>query len=168
MFGHKVKAQGQFSYQLYRKGEFIQAGHFKNGITVEGINHLLDIGFDSGTQKTSWYVSISDDMTTDNISEDDTNDVHTWTENTDYDETLRREIQFNAASAKIISTGTTYAELTINDTMTISGLFVSSESTKGGTSGSEILWSAGVITNGLAVEDDDVLKISYSLTVQNS
>src|SRR5690606_35147126 len=49
-----------FVVDHFRNGKRIGSYHFKNGITNEGKNYLLDAAFSGGTPITTWYLGLID------------------------------------------------------------------------------------------------------------
>ena len=133
----------------------------KNGITDVGIHHLLDSGFRAVAQITTWYVGLIDNAGFTALANADTMASHAgWAESTAYDEATRRQWSPIAAAGRLI-TNTTTMDFTISATTTVKGIFITSNSTKGGTTGT--LWSTAAFGSNVSVVDNDVLKITYTL-----
>jgi hypothetical protein len=137
-----------------------------NGITDEGMHYLLEVGFrsDAGmpvSQIAPWYAGLIDNagFTGDNPS--DTMASHTgWTEiTTQYNEASRQTLAFPAASSRTITASVSF---TMNASKTIQGIFVTSNNTKGGTTGT--LWSTALFSTPPSLVTGNVLTANYSLT----
>jgi hypothetical protein len=155
-------AKGKFTIQHFRDGKLLDAYEVNNGIVDVGMNSLLDVGFNAGTQITTWYIGLIDNSGFTALAAGDTMASHTgWTESSDYDEATRPEWTTGSPSARAITNATT-VDFTINATKTIKGIFITSNSTKGGTTGT--LWSTAAFGSTVPVVDNDVLKVTYTLS----
>jgi len=136
---------------------------FKNGVTNGGLNDMLDAAFGNGTQRTEWYLGLLDDGPT--LAAADTMASHaSWTENVDYDEANRPTWLGSDVAASQAITNASYVVFTMSLTagVTIAGIFISSDNTKGGTSG--ILWATGLFNEGdVATEYGDTLNVTYTI-----
>jgi hypothetical protein len=158
----RLLAQGRFKIQHIRDGKVIGEYDLPNGITDVGMNKLLDVMFHADAQITTWYIGLINNAGFSALNNADTMGSHAgWAESTDYDEANRVTWQENAASARSI-TNTTTADFTMNTTVTIKGIFVTSDNTKGGTTGT--LWSTAAFGTNVSVVDNDQLKVSYSVS----
>lgn len=85
-----------------------------------------------------------------------------WTELQDYSESVRQTWSKGAASGGVMTNGTQMS-FTINaNGKTAKGLFITTVSTKGGTTGT--LLSAGAFSAAQAVYNGQVLKATYTIT----
>ncbi len=70
-----------------------------NGTTTGGLNSILGVYFNSGTQLTSWYAGLIDNAGFSSLNAGDTMASHAnWTENEDYAESTRRAWSPGSAS----------------------------------------------------------------------
>jgi hypothetical protein len=133
-----------------------------NGIVDEGIHYLLDAGFNGGTQDTTHYVGLVDNSGFTAFDNADTMSSHSgWSENTSYDESTRVAWNPDAAASRAVTNSTT-VDFTMNATATIKGIFVSSDSTKSGTTGT--LWATAAFSSNASVVSGDVLKVTYTVS----
>lgn len=132
-----------------------------NGITDEGIHYNLDTAFtNNDTAETAWYAGLIDASGYTGVDPSDVMSSHSgWSESTDYSESVRQTLSFAAASSRSI---TAEVSFTINATKTINGLFVVTDSTKGGTTG--VLWSTALYTTAPDLESGNVLTSNYTLS----
>lgn len=159
---HRVGLKARFKVQHIRKGQVIGEYDFPNGITDVGMNALLDIMFHNSTQVATWYIGLIDNAGFTALAAADTMGSHAgWAESTAYDEAARVTYAEDAASSRAITNSTT-ADFTINATATLKGIFITSNNTKGGSSGT--LWSTASFPSTVPVVDDDVIKITYTLS----
>ncbi len=83
-----------------------------------------------------------------------------WTEFTTYSDATRVAWTTVAAASESI-TNTTVSTFNINGSGTVKGIFVTSVSTKSGTTGT--LWSTAAFTSPVPVSNGDQLKITYTV-----
>jgi hypothetical protein len=152
----------------FRRGENVDClalPDFANGITDEGIHYLLEVGFrsDAGSpvaQIAPWYAGLIDNAGFTGVDPSDTMASHSgWTESTDYSESVRQTFVFGAAATRAI---TAQISFSINATKTIQGVFVTSVSTKGGSTGT--LWSTAEFSSPPSLISGNVLTANYSLS----
>ena len=148
-------------YQQFRNGVLIDEDLTHNGITVGGKNSLFNIMFGGGSQITTWYFGLIDNSATTLNDSTDTMGSHSWAENTAYAETVRQTWSPGSASAASI-TNATAATFTINATGTLYGMFVVSNNTKSGTTGT--LWSTAAFSTTKSVASGDTVKLTYTLS----
>ena len=147
-----------FSKSGEKKGEYF----LDNGVTTVGKNHILDVEFHAATQVTTWYIGLIDNSGYSALADGDTMSSHAgWNEFTTYDESTRQEWTEGAASSGSI-TNSTPVTFTISGSGTIKGLFVVSNSTKSGTTGT--LWATGTFASTVPVVDNDVFKVTYTVS----
>lgn len=136
----------------------------RNMVTNAALNDILDVYFHATSQKTTWYVGLihSTNYGAGPAAGDTMSSHAGWEEGTEYSESVRQEWQEGAASSQQI-TNATSADFSINATATMKGLFLCSDSTKGGTSGT--LWTSVLFSGGdQSVGNGDVLKVTYTVT----
>lgn len=132
-----------------------------NGIVTVGKNSLFDVYFRAQTQLTAWYFGLIDDTGTPSLSAADTMSSHAgWTEFTDYDEATRVQWSPDAAASGSITNGTA-STFNINATGDLYGMFLASNSTKGGTTGT--LWATAAYSSSKSVVDTDQVKLIYTI-----
>lgn len=151
-------------YQAYRSGQIvlpIWSAKVNNGITDEGIHYLLDTGFRGQAQISVWNGGLIDGAGFSGVNPGDTMASHSgWTENVNYSETNRPTFSFPAAAGRSI---TDEISFTINAaSQTIQGIFVTSDNTKGGTTGT--LWSTAEFPQPPVLNNGNVLTASYTLS----
>jgi hypothetical protein len=160
--GHKFLDKVQpVLFQQYRNGVLIDEELTHNGITIGGKNSLFNVYFGAATQLTAWYFGLIDNSATTINDTTDTMASHAWAENTAYTEATRQQWSPGSASAGSITNGTA-ATFTINATGTLFGMFLCSNSTKSGTSGT--LWSTAAFSTTKSVASGDTVKLTYTLS----
>lgn len=169
-FGHHVRKhvmrrrmKGKFIVEHFNKsGDQIGTYAFPNGIKDLAQNYALDASFRGGAQISTWYLGLIDTTGFSTDPDADTMASHAgWTEADDYTEANRVEWVTGAAAGRAITNPTT-AEFSVNATVTLSGLFVTSDNTKNGTTGT--LWSTALFASTVTANNGDTLKVTYSVT----
>jgi hypothetical protein len=148
----------------YRDGKLLDIYSLHNDITNEGKNTILDVMFHDGTQiaSTSWYVGLISNSGYSALAAADTMASHGgWTEFTGYTQSTRVAWGPGAASGQS-TTNASPATFDINATGTLKGIFVTSNSTKSGTTGK--LWATGLFAADVPVSNGDQMKITYTVS----
>ena len=136
-----------------------------NLTTDEGITHALDVVFSDGAQKGTWYLALFNDDYTPLAG--DTYQSPGYTESANYDEGARPTWQEAGVVAKSISNVANVAAFTMNTDETIYGGSLVSANTKADLLSGEILYCSSAFTAEKAVEDDDILKVTATLSGQD-
>jgi len=159
--------QGRFHIQLKRRGNIIFDCTIKNGVTNAAKNAILDAFFNSGTVYSNWYMGMIDNTSYSAVDATDTLQTHTgWSEFTDYNITSSGNTAYrplwgqDAASSQQI-TNSTGVSITFTANGTIVGYFITSQLTKGNSTG--LLWSTALLDAPLAVQSGDELILTYIL-----
>ncbi len=137
-------------------------GH--NDITNIGKNTLLDVMFSDATQiaSTDWAIGLISLSGYSALAAADTAASHAgWTEFTGYTQATRVAWGPGTPASQSI-TNASAAVFDINATGTVKGIFVISEDTKGGTTGT--LWATGLFGSDVAVVSSDQLRITYTVS----
>jgi len=159
---HRAPLKGKFTIQHVRDGEVIAEWDVPNGIVDVGLNSLLEVYFHATSQITTWYVGLVDNAGFSAFNNADTMGRHAgWAEGTAYSQANRVEWTEGAAAARSITNAATL-DFSINATATIKGIFVTSNNTKGGTTGT--LWSTAAFASNVSVVNGDTLKITYTVS----
>ena len=160
-----IRLGGVFDVECFDKnGRLKWRDSAHNLITNEGLNRLLDVMLHATTQTTTWYVGLFEDNHT--VAAGDNYDVPGFTECTAYDEAARQAYVEAAASSQSTTNSANKATFTISATKTIYGAFLASVSTKGDhTAGADnVLLCAAQFSSSKAVEDDDTLEVTYTVS----
>lgn len=137
-----------------------------NNITVdEGLNNILDVYFKSGSASANWYIGLKGTNETPAAGWDAAGIGEDFTESEIYSELVRQEWVTAAVSSKTITNSASPATFNIDDSGTIYGAFLVSNSTKGGTSGK--MWCCSDFSVARPVVNGDTLKIVYTIQSQD-
>jgi hypothetical protein len=148
--------------QVEREGKTIHDFEIMNGVTDVGMDYLLGVSFDAVTAITSWYISLIDNVSYTALAAADTMSSHAgWIENVDFDEATRPEWAPAAPSSRSIA-NTTTVDFTINATVALRGVFITSVNTLSGTTGT--LWATALFGSTLNLVTSDILKITYTVS----
>ncbi len=136
-----------------------------NDIVNQGKNDIFEVMFHDGTQiaSTSWFLGLISNSGFSALAAGDTMSSHSgWTEATGYTQSTRVAWGPGTAASQSI-TNASPAVFDMNATATIKGVFVTTNSTKGGTTGR--LWSTALFTSGdVPVSNGDQLRATYTLS----
>ena len=117
--------------------------------------------FHGTTAIATWYIGLVDNSGFTAFAEADTMSSHGgWNEFTTYSESTRVEWTEDAAASKSI-TNSTVVTFNITGSGTLKGAFITSDSTKSGTSGT--LWATAAFGSTVPVVNTDQLKITYTV-----
>lgn len=159
----KLGLKGKWTLQLISQEGGIKAEQeFNNGITDEGIEYLLDAGFNDGAKITTWYIGLIDNSGFTSLNAADTMASHSgWTESAAYSDATRQEWTSGAANDRAITNSTT-VDFAMNATVTLRGIFITSDNTKSGSAG--VLWSTAQFLSTVNAVDTDTLRVTYTLS----
>lgn len=168
----RAKIRGHYEVRCYdRHGVLKWTDEIKNLITNVGLDHTLDTELSGGTPVTTWYVGLTDGTPT--VDATDTMASHAgWLEigtssGDAYDETVRQTWTDAGVSSQSVTNSASKATFTMNDTKTVGGAFLVSDSAKGGTAGT--LFSVGAFTGGdKSVVSADTLQVTATFTAADS
>lgn len=150
----------------WRKGQLLSAERVHNIVTNEGLDAFLNIMFHAATQLTTWYVLIFESDTA--PAAGTTYATPVFTESTAYDEATRPEFEEAAASGQSMDNSANKADFTMNATKTIYGAALvgggTDADTKGDAAGEGTMYCAAKFSASKAVEDDDILHVTVTLT----
>lgn len=169
---HGVQVGGYITFEVCDPdGTIVRRGRCKNGVTTAGLTHILNTQFAAGTQVTQWYFGVIDNSGFSALSASDTMGSHAgWTElgsaggASKYDETARQAWS-PTVTAGSASNGTV-ATFTMNASVACYGAFITSSSTKGGTTGT--LWATAAFSSVQNLVSGQTLKLTYTCTATAS
>lgn len=143
----------------------------KNGVTNAGIASLLNVYFGAATQITTWYIGLIDNAGFTGLNAADTMASHAgWSEvgSGNTSNSTRPQWSPGAASGGSVVNGTTVNYSMINGSaLTVYGVFLVSDSTKAGTTGT-LFSTAAFSTGNQPVNNGDTLKITYTVSATST
>lgn len=166
-----ARGGGVFFVECYDKeGNLKWKEESKNLVVNVGLKDMNDKYFSGSSYTATWYLGlITGPGSGTTIDPGDTMATHAgWTENTSYSQSTRPACSFGAATTadpSVISNSASVAVFSINGTTTIAGAFLTSNNTKGGTTG--ILFSASDFQSpgDRAVVNGDTLNVTYTFSL---
>jgi len=166
-----VKATGRFVIECYDKdGKLKWVDDSKNLVVNVGLQYMAGTALDGSTARiTSWYLGLYGAASSNNPAAGDTMSSHAgWTEVTDYTEATRPAATFVAATTanpSVVTNSASKAQFTMNATVTVGVAFLTSNNTKGGTSGT--LFSAKDFNSpgDRSVVSGDVVLVTYTFSL---
>ncbi len=175
-----LQPKGHFKVEHWRAGKLIGEYDFLNGITNEGKNKLLDVMFHGTTAIATWYLGMISLTSYTALAAADTyanigQSGNGWAEFTDYTDaanssssTTRPTWTEGAASSQAI-TNASPVVFDITASGTVKGLFLvggdATAQTKADHTSGSVLWATALFTSGdVAVNDEDQLKVTYSVS----
>jgi hypothetical protein len=135
---------------------------FPNGPTTLGLDQMLNSMFRApGVEP--WFIGLINNSPAPTLAAADTMASHAgWAELTNYGEATR-PIWTEGAAAGGVITNAVQVDFTINASVLVYGGFVTSNSTKGGSTG--ILWATGGFDAAKAMSSGQLLRVTYSVTL---
>ena len=158
-----LNPRGKLFVEHFNKlGEKIGTYDFPNGITDVGKDLLLDVMFNDGAAvaNNSWFVALIDLSGYSALADADTMASHAgWNEFTSYSEGTRVAWGSGASSGESV-TNASPATFNISGSGTVKGVFITSVSTKSGSTGT--LWATALFASDVPVSNGDQLKVTYT------
>jgi len=168
--GEQAKATGKFTVQcLDKDGNLKWELESKNLVVNVGLQYMAGAALTGTSPITTWYIGLYGAGASNAPAAGNTMASHgTWTEETGYSNANRPTATFVAATnanPSVVTNSASPAAFNINATATIGGAFLTSDNTKGGTTGT--LFSASDFTSpgDRSVVSGDTLNVSYSLSL---
>jgi hypothetical protein len=164
--GDEVKCAGVYTLRCFDKpgGDLLWEQDITNLWTTLGKNNTLDNQLSGSAYTAAWYMGLITSTGYTAVAAGDTMSSHSgWSESSNYSQSTRPSLAWSSASAgsKALSSA---AQFTMNATDTIVGCFITSNSTKAGTTGT--LFSAGAFTGGnQPVVTGNALAVSYTASI---
>jgi len=168
--GENALALGRFTIQCFDKdGNLKWEDENHNLVVNAGLQYMCGTALTSVAQITTWYIGLYGAGASNTPAAGDTMSSHAgWTEVTPYSNSTRPACTFTTATTANPSVATNSASVAvfnINATSTVGGAFLTSNSTKGGTSGT--LFSAADFQSpgDRAVVSGDTLNVTYQFSL---
>lgn len=141
----------------------------ENAMMNVGLNDVLDKYWKGSSYSAAHYVGLLTGAASPIVfGAADTMSSHTgWTEFTNYSESTREALTLGTVASQSVDNSASKASFSITGSGTIDGAFITTDSTKSGTTGT--LVAAGVFTGGSkSVGNGDTLNVTITLTAANA
>lgn len=160
----KMIFKNPVSLQHWRAGKLIGVHDCYNDITNVGKNYIFNVMFNGGTQiaNNSWFIGLISLASYSALSAADTMASHSgWVEFTGYSQSTRVAWGSGTSTAQS-TTNSTPCQFDITSTGTVKGVFVTTNSTISGTTGT--LWATALFGADVPVTSGDQLKVTYTVS----
>ncbi len=165
----RVKAGGFFVVECFDKDGNLKWKEENHNLVVNvGLQDMNAQYFTGSSYTAAWYIGLYGAGASNTPAASDTMSSHAgWTEVTDYSQSTRPTCTFGVpttADPSVATNSASPASFSINGTTTVGGAFLTSNNTKGGTTG--ILFSASDFTGGdRSVVSGDTLTVTYTFSL---
>ena len=170
MLNDKVKAGGVFTIQCHdAEGNLKWEESSHNLVVNVGLQDMNAKYFTGSAYTAAWYLGLYGAGASNTPAAADTMSSHAgWTEVTAYSQSTRPACSFGTpttADPSVATNSASPATFSINATTTVGGAFLTSNNTKGGTTG--ILFSAADFSSpgDRAVVSGDTLSVTYTFSL---
>lgn len=168
--GEKVKAGGVFKVQCFDKDGLLKWEAASHNLVVNvGLQDMNAKYFTGSSYTATWYLGLYGAAASNNPADTDTMSSHAgWTEVTAYSQATRPVCTFGTpttADPSVATNSASPATYSINATTTVGGAFLTTNSTKGGTTGT--LFSAADFSSpgDRSVVSGDTLTVTYTFSL---
>lgn len=168
--GEAAQATGKYYVECHDKdGNLKWTAESKNLVVNVGLQYMAGTALTSVAQVTTWYLGLYGAGASNTPAASDTMSSHAgWSENITYSNATRVAAVFataTTANPSIVTNAASPAAFNINGTTTIGGAFLTSSSTKGGTTGT--LFSAADFGSpgDRSVVNGDTLSVTYQFSL---
>jgi hypothetical protein len=168
--GEAAQATGVYHVECRDKdGNLKWTAESKNLVVNAGLQYMAGTALTSVTQITTWYLGLYGSGATNSPAAGNTMASHSsWTEVTDYSNANRVTATFataTTASPSVVTNTASPAVFNINGTTTVGGAFLTSDNTKGGSTGT--LFSAADFGSpgDRSVVSGDTLSVTYTFSL---
>jgi hypothetical protein len=165
-----AKATGKYTVECYDKdGNLKWVAETPNLVVNVGLQYMAGTALTTTAQITTWYLGLYGSGSTNSPAAGDTMSSHIgWTEVTAYSEANRPTATLAAATnanPSVVTNTASKAVFTINGTTTVGGAFLTSNNTKGGSTGT--LFSAADFSapGDRSVVSGDILNVTYTFSL---
>jgi hypothetical protein len=168
--GEAAQATGVYRVECHDKdGNLKWEAQSKNLVVNVGLQYMAGSALTSVSQITTWYLGLYGAGASNTPAAGDTMASHAgWTEVTAYSNANRVTATFvtaTTANPSVVTNSASPAVFNINGTATVGGAFLTSENTKGGTTGT--LFSAADFGSpgDRSVVNSDTLSVTYTFSL---
>ena len=165
-----AKATGKYIVECHDKdGNLKWVAESKNLVVNVGLQYMAGSALTSTSQITTWYLGLYGAASSNNPAAGDTLSSHGGgTEVTDYSEANRVTANFAAATnanPSVVTNTASKATFTMNGSTTVGGAFLTSNNTKGGTTGTLFSAADFQAPGDRTVVSGDILSVTYTFSL---
>ena len=161
---HHAEFRNLWTFEAYAPdGTLKWSETIANDIVNTGLDDILDKYWRGAGYNASHYVGLTDSAPT--VAAADTMASHGgWSEVTAYDESGRQALSLGSVSGQAVDNSAAKAGFTVaTDSTVVGGAFLTTDSAKGGTSGT-LIAVAGFAGGDKTLDDNDILNVTVTLT----
>jgi hypothetical protein len=149
--------------RLMYGGRLLWSDSYHNLIVNTGLDEYLNKVYKASSYTAAHYVGLADGTPT--PAAGDTMSSHAgWAEVTGYSESVRQTLTLGTVSSQSVSNTASKATFTASGSITVGGCFLTTDSTKGGTSGT--LMSIGAFSGGdKSLTAAETISVTVTLTM---
>ena len=168
--GENMSAKGRFIVECFDKDGNLKWREDNDNLVVNvGLQDMNTKYFSGSSYTAAWYIGLYGAGASSTPAAGDTMSSHAgWTENTTYSNATRPQAVFGTATTanpSVISNSASVAVFNINGTTTVGGAFLTSNSTKSGTTGTLFSASDFQSPGDRAVVSGDTLNVTYQFSL---
>jgi hypothetical protein len=165
-----LKGGGVFTVTCFDKdGNLKWEAKSPNLVVNVGLQDMNTKYFSGSTYTAAWYISLYGAASSNDPAAGDTMSSHAgWTEVTAYSQATRPAATFGTATTadpSVIDNSGSVAVFSINGTTTVGGAFLTSDDTKGGTSGTLFSAADFEAPGDRAVVNGDTVNVTYTFSL---
>jgi hypothetical protein len=170
-FSESAKAGGVYTVKCFDKDGKLKWEESTHNLVVNvGLADMNNKYFAGSSYTAAWYLGlITGPGSGTSFSASDTMSSHSgWTEDTNYSQSTRPACSFGSATTadpSVITNSGSPASFSINGTTTIAGAFLTSNNTKGGTTGTLFSASDFQSPGDRSVVSGDTLTVTYTFSL---
>jgi hypothetical protein len=170
MFNEKAKAGGIFTVQCFDKEGNLKWTEENHNLVVNvGLQDMNTKYFSGSSYTAAWYIGLYGAGASNTPAASDTMSSHAgWTEVVAYSQATRPACTFGTATTadpSVITNSASPATFSINGTTTVGGAFLTSNSTKSGTTGTLFSASDFQSPGDRSVVNGDTLTVTYTFSL---
>jgi hypothetical protein len=166
----KSRAGGVFKITCHDpQGNLKWEAESRNLVVNVGLQYMNAAALGGGSQVTTWYIGLYGAASSNNPAAGDTMLSHIgWTEVTAYSNATRPTCTFGTATTadpSVITNTSSPAAFNINGTTVVGGAFLTSNNTKGGTTGTLFSAADFAAPGDRSVASGDTLNVTYTFSL---
>lgn len=165
-----VGAKGRFEVRCYDKDGNLKWEVIEDNLVVNvGLKDMNEKFFTGSTYTAAFFIGLYGAGASNSPAAGDTMSSHAgWTENTTYSQATRPSATFGTsttANPSVISNSASPAAFSINGTTTVGGAFLTTNSTKGGTTGTLFSAADFAAPGDRSVVNGDTINVTYTFSL---